>query len=208
MPFGLFKKKEGIEEKKTETLEKREVEDLNKLGLGKEITPGIPVPEIDVFRPPEVKKVETPPKPMEVKEEKKLTFDELPLKELCKKIDDELKKIKKELRRIEKIEDLTLESPEMVNLLELYTTAKDKFQEFVDEINKLELSRLSDKTTAAIYKFKACKALADIKKQTQRIESICEKTGLVPSKIQDIIRTRAEDLINSFLIDMQEEKKT
>jgi hypothetical protein len=208
MPFSLFGKKEEPEKKGMETLEKKEVEDLNKLSPEKKIVPETPAFKSDVFTLPETPKTEPALEPVKVEKEKELTFDKLPLKDLCKKIDDELRRIKRELKKIEKIGNLTLESPEIVDLLELYTAAKSKFQEFINEINKLELNRLQDKTSAAIYKFKACKSLAEIKEQTQKIEDLCEKTGLVPSKIQDIIRTRAEDLVNSLLLEMRKEEKT
>lgn len=222
MPFGLFKKRDEwtgkIEKGETKTFEEKEVEDLKKLGSLKEPTFDLkepfPVEEIKpetVIPEAEPSKVEAPAETMgapPISVEKTLTFEELPLKELCKDIKDGLKEIRDKFREIGKTDNLTLESPEMIDLLELYVIAKDKMQEFIDKINKLELGKLtSKKTVAAIYKFRACKTLADIKKQVRKIESICKKAGFIPTKIHEILEAKAEDLVNSFLREEKKEKK-
>ena len=216
-PFGLFKKKEESKE-----LERKEMEDLNQLKTMEAPEELPPLPESEIAPPevpkeeekvPEVKeeKVELPevseeiqPAPVEI--EKEVTFDELPWKELCNRIEEELKSIRSSLRGIDKITQLTLDSPELVDLLDLYVASKNKFQSFIDEINRMDLSRLSSKKSmAAIYKFRACKTLADMKKQIRKIDSICKKAGFIPTKIHEIIQAKAEDLVNSFL---RESKKT
>ena len=251
MPFGLFKKKEEPKDitsqelgTGTQLLERKEMEDLSKLGELKE--PQLETSSETLYKPPaesveaptpapepspslevkEEEKLEEKPEILEVKEEfelpkeetekleipeaprvsieeekkEEITFEELPLKELCDKINEELKSIKKRFKAIGKTDGLTLESPEMIDLLDLYVDAKNKLEEFINEVNKLELAKLpAKKTIAAVYKFRACKSLADIKKQVQKIEAVCRKAGFIPTKIHEILESRAEDLVNSFL---------
>ncbi len=204
MPFGLFKKKEkevdgqklketmeGIDKVLTEpkfiedlkVIEKTEIKDLDKM---KEIVPLVKPPVLEELKPVPVKPVLKP-------------LDEDSLKELNEMIDAELVAIEKNLKDIEKVPKLTLESPEMVDLLDLHISAKNKFQEFVDQINKFDLKNSEKKTFAAIYKFRACKSLSEIKKQIRKIESISMKAGFIPTKVHTIIQSDAEKLVNNFL---------
>lgn len=224
MPFGLFGKKE----------EKEELKDLGRIKSYRPISdkiasrgprsplrlrelperpsrepslPSIRKPEKPSFpeKPkfpskPELRKPK-PPKP----EVKKISLKELPLKNLSKKIDEELEEIKKEFKDIGKTKGLTLESPELIDLLNLYVNAKKKMNTFIDEINEMNLSRLTSKrTVAAVYKFRACKAISDIKKEVKKIDKICKKAGFIPLKVHDILESSAEDIVNSFL---KKEKK-
>jgi len=204
MPFGLFKKKvkevdeqklkqtmEGIDKVLTEPkfiedlklIEKTEIKDLDKM---KEIVPPVKPPVLEELKPVPVEPVLKP-------------LDENSLEQLNERIDTELVAIRKKLKGIEKVPKLTLESPEMVDLLDLHISAKNKFKEFVDEINKFDLKNSEKKTFAAIYKFRACKALSEIKRQIRKIESISMKAGFIPTKVHTIIQSDAEKLVNNFL---------
>ena len=204
MPFGLFKKKvkevdeqklkqtmEGIDKVLTEPkfiedlklIEKTEIKDLDKM---KEIVPPVKPPVLEELKPVPIEPVLKP-------------LDENSLEQLNERIDTELVAIRKKLKGIEKVPKLTLESPEMVDLLDLHISAKNKFKEFVDEINKFDLKNSEKKTFAAIYKFRACKALSEIKKQIRKIESISMKAGFIPTKVHTIIQSDAEKLVNNFL---------
>jgi len=203
----LFGKKRDIEEPK-ETLE-TEMKDLDKLTVG---TDSIEIPEL----PPELtrlkeaaeteaekvtEELEEPKMLLEPTEEKReMELEELPLKELNEKIDKELRELKKRMKDLGSLTRLTLESPEMINLMELYTEARDKLSQFIEEINRMDLTTLSSKRTfAAIYKFRACKGLSEIKKEIRKIESICKNAGFIPTKVHEILETRAEDLVDGFL---------
>ena len=203
----LFGKKRDIEEPK-ETLE-TEMKDLDKLTVG---TDSIEIPEL----PPELtrlkeaaeteaekvtEELEEPKMLLEPTEEKReMELEELPLKELNEKIDKELRELKRRMKDLGSLTKLTLESPEMINLMELYTEARDKLSQFIEEINRMDLTTLSSKRTfAAIYKFRACKGLSEIKKEIRKIESICKNAGFIPTKVHEILETRAEDLVDGFL---------
>ena len=203
----LFGRKKDIEEPK-EPLE-TEMKDLGKLTLEED---SVEIPEL----PPELTRIKetaeaeaekiteeleepkTLPEPTEEKQE--IELEELPLKELNEKIDKELRELKRRMKDLGSLTKLTLESPEMINLMDLYTEARDKLSQFIEEINGMDLSTLSAKRTfAAIYKFRACKGLSEIKKEIRKIESICKNAGFIPTKVHEILETRAENLIDSFL---------
>ena len=234
MPLSFFKKKdkevselkpEDIkipmtlteEMKEPKDLEKTEIEDLSKLGV-KEDFPltdaGLPEIESDLaiketipIEPEEISREVEEPTIAEPTTERIIEIDESGLKELNVKIDEELSNIKQKLKDIGKLTGLTLDSPEMIDLLDLYMLAKDNLQKFIDEINKLDLTGATEKRTfAAIYKFKACKTLSEIKKEIRKIESISRNAGFIPSKVHEILESKAEDLINSFIKDRKKEK--
>jgi len=209
MAFGLFKKevkridgeelKKAIEGEKPiidrappepksiedlKAIEKSEIKNLNKI---KDIGPLVKPPELQELKP-------LPPPP------RIITLDETNLKELNEKIDLELAEVKKKLRDIEQVPKLTLESPEMIDLLDLYVSAKEKYQDFVGQINEIDFENLREKRTfAAIYKFRACKGLSEIKKQIKKIESLSMKAGLLPTRIGEILKSDAGKLVNSFV---------
>jgi len=203
----LFGRKKDIEEPK-EPLE-TEMKDLGKLTLEED---SVEIPEL----PPELTRIKetaeaeaekiteeleepkTLPEPTEEKQE--IELEELPLKELNEKIDKELRELKRRMKDLGSLTKLTLESPEMINLMDLYTEARDKLSQFIEEINRMDLTTLSSKRTfAAIYKFRACKGLSEIKKEIRKIESICKNAGFIPTKVHEILETRAEDLVDGFL---------
>jgi len=209
----LFGRKKEVEEPK-ETLE-TEMEDLDKLTVGED---SVDIPEL----PPELtklketteaeaekitEKLEEPkmlPEPVEVpepvEEKREVQLEELPLKELNEKIDEELEEIKEKMKDLGSLSKLSLESPEMITLMELYTEYKDKLNQFVEEINRMDLTALASKRTfAAIYKFRACKGLSEMKKQIKKIEALCKKAGFIPTKVHAILESSAEDLVNEFL---------
>jgi hypothetical protein len=216
----LFGRKKVVEEPK-ETLE-TEMKDLDKLTVGAD---SVDIPELpsELTRLKEVAEAEAEkitgemeetetliepaevPKPVEEKPEVQL--EELPLKEMNEKIDEELKQIKKRMDDLGSLKKLTLESPEMISLMELYTEYKDKLNQFVEEINSMDFSSLASKRTfAAIYKFRACKALSEMKKQIKKIEALCKKAGFIPTKVHEILESSAEDLVKDFLDEKSEEE--
>ena len=230
-PFGLFKKKEEKKE-----LEEKEVQDLNKLKPADDILSSPeevaalkpPEPE-ELTRPEEATKLEELPKPpeeippptevptpkvpefsvpSEAKIKEEIPFDETPLVNLHNRIVNDLRDVKEKMKEITKTsKEFTLDSPEIVDLLDLYVDAKKKFENFIDEINKMNLERItSRKSVAAVYKFRACKKLADLKKQIKKIDEICKKAGFIPMKVHEILHSKAEDLVNSLLKEKKKRK--
>lgn len=207
----LFGKKKEIED---------EMEDLDKLAVGPESTEVNDLPP-ELTRLKEAataeaekitEKLEEPrmlPEPVEVPKRmftepvevrREVEFDELPLKDLNEKIDEELKEIRKRMKDLGSLTKLSLDSPEMVSLMELYTEYRDKLSRFVEEMDNMDLGGLaSNRTFAAIYKFRACKELSEIKREIKKIEAICKKAGFIPTKVHEILESRAEDLIEGFL---------
>ena len=199
--FG--RKKEEPKELETE------MKDLDKLTVGED---SVDIPEL----PPELTRVKKAAEaeaekltegleksrmlPEPIEEKREIELEELPLKELNEKIDEELKQIKERMKTLGNLNKLALESPEMISLMDLYTEYKDKLNQFIEEINRMELTALaSKKTFAAIYKFRACKGLSEMKKQIKKIEASCKKAGFIPTKVHDILESRAEDLVDEFL---------
>lgn len=126
--------------------------------------------------------------------------DMLVLEELSQKIENENLKIKKKVKSFsKKSEELTLDSPEIIDLIKLYEKASKKSREFIDEMNKLETDGWKvDETVAAFYKFRIAKALSSLKKEESNIENLCEKVGFTPSKIHEILEKSTEKLIEEF----------
>ncbi len=208
----LFGKKKDIETIETETAKESlqtEVNDLDKLSLESD---SVEIPEL----PPELTRLkeaataeaeritesmEEPrmlPQPTDERHETEL--EEQSLKKLNKNIDEELKGFRKRMKDLGSLTRVSLESQEMIKLMDLYTEALCKLNQFVEEINRMDLANLSSKRTfAAIYKFRACKGLSEIKREIRKMESICKKAGFVPAKIQEILGTSAENLIDGFL---------
>jgi ElaB/YqjD/DUF883 family membrane-anchored ribosome-binding protein len=208
--MSLFGRKKEIESDMTakDSLQ-TEVKDLDKLSLEED---SVEIPELpqEFTKLKEVaaadaekitKDFEEPRLLLEPTEEKReIELDESSLKELNEKIDEELKVFRKRMKDLGNLTRVSLESQEMIELMDLYTEAMDKLNQFVEEINRMDLSNLSSKKTfAAIYKFRACKGLSEIKREIRKMESICKKAGFVPAKIQEILSTNAENLIDGFL---------
>jgi len=216
----LFGRKKKVEEPE-ETLE-TEMKDLDKLTVGADSVdiPELPseLTQLKEVAEAEAEKIteglgesETLLEPAEVpktvEEKPEVQLEELPLKEMNEKIDEELKQIKERMKDLGSLNKLTLESPEMISLMELYTEYKDKLNQFVEELNRMDLTALASKRTfAAIYKFRACKGLSEIKRQIKKIEALCKKAGFIPTKVHDILESRAEDLVNEFLGEKSKEE--
>jgi hypothetical protein len=213
--MGLFGKKKEFSESDEDLMTAKEslhteMKDLDKLTIGDS---SIEIPELppDLDRLKEVARIEAEkitkdfeePKnilPQRTEERREVVFSERPLKELNEKIDKELEDIKKRVKNLGSLTKLTIESREIIDLLNLYTRTNDKLNEFVEEINRMYLdSSTSNRNFAAIYKFRACKGLSEMKRELRRIESICKKAGFVPDKIHEILESRAENLIDNFL---------
>ena len=214
MPLNLFKK--GRKTKELEDLERLTAEEAEIPEAPEPVEESLKLPEdIPDEGIPETEEI-TEPVSEEMKEELSMpavgervetNIEDFPLKDLVNRANSELKNIKGRLREIGNLNNLTLESPEMVDLLDLYAASKGKLRAFIDEVNRMDLSTLSSqKSIAAIYKFRACKTLADIKKQTKKIDDMCKKAGFLPNKVHDILTSNAEDLVNSFMKSKKVEK--
>ena len=208
----LFGRKKEVEEPKElegepEGTLDSEMRDLDKLTLGPESNvPELPseLTQLKETATAEAEKItegmEEPRLPEPVEEKREVELEEFPLKEFNKKVDEELKGIRKRMKDLGSLAKLNLNSPEMIPLMELYTEYKDKFNQFIDELNSMNLIELSSKRTfAAIYKFRACKTLSEIKREIRRIESICKDAGFIPTKVHEILESTAEDLVEGFL---------
>jgi len=166
-----------------------------------EVQPEIKIPEEELPPPVETpEEVETPHLPETKARRTEIEFEEIPLKELCTKIKNDLKNIKKHIRSLGKLDEIKIDSQDMMDLLDIYMYARSRLQEFTLQINEMNLDELhTKKTLAAIYKFRACKLLSKIKEQVLKIEDVCKEAGFIPSKIHEILELKAETLINSFI---------
>ena len=125
--------------------------------------------------------------------------DMLALEDLSQKIENEDIKIKKKVKSLSKKEELTIDSPEIINLIKLYEKTSKKSREFIEQMNKLESNGWKvDETVAAFYKFRIAKALSSLKKSESDIENLCEKVGFTPSKVHEILKKPTEQLIDEF----------
>ncbi len=122
------------------------------------------------------------------------------LENLCKKIDLESEDIDKQFKNIKnKVRELNLKSPEIIDLLNLYERTKQSLDSFVKEIDRFDFTGWgTDDNTAALYKFRACKSIANIKKEVKEIEKLSKQAGLTPSKVQQILTTPAEKLVEEL----------
>jgi len=153
---------------------------------------------------------EFPPLPLEKKKEISETKEEIPeskagtdrveLEELSQEVENEVGKIERKIKTLEKKADgLTIDSQEIIDLIKLYAATNNKFQEFIDEMRKIEGRGWDiDQNIAAFYKFRVCKALSDIKRQSMKVNGMCEKVGFTPSKIKEILDSPIEELVNSM----------
>ena len=124
----------------------------------------------------------------------------LALEELSQKIENENMKIKKKVKSLsKKSEELTLDSPEIIDLIKLYERTSKKFREFIEDMNNLEADGWEvDETVAAFYKFRIAKGLSSLKKEELNIENLCERVGFTPSKVNEILEKPTEKLIEEF----------
>jgi hypothetical protein len=122
------------------------------------------------------------------------------LEEISKRIENENKNINRKFKMITKnANQLTLESQELIDLIKLYASMSGKFNEFVEEMHRLEERGWKfDKNIAALYKFRVGMALANMKKQSRNVEKICKKVGFTPSNIKTILDSSIEELVKSL----------
>jgi hypothetical protein len=138
--------------------------------------------------------------------------DRTAIEELSKKIEDENKTINRKFKLITKnLNQLTLESQELIDLIKLYANTDGKFSEFIEDMHNLERQGWNfDLNIAAFYKFRVGKALADMKRQATNVEKICRKVGFTPSNIKAILKSPIEDLVKSLserTIEIKKSKK-
>ena len=131
------------------------------------------------------------------------------IEELSRRIENENKNINRRFKMITKnVNQLSLESQELIDLIRLYANANGKFSAFIDEMNILESRGWKlDQNVAALYKFRVGMALANMKKQSANVEKICRKVGFTPSNIKTILNSSIEDLVNSLNGKVIEERK-
>ncbi|MDI6826236.1 MAG: hypothetical protein QMD36_03520 [Candidatus Aenigmarchaeota archaeon] len=144
------------------------------------------------------------PLPMEEKKkvsELKEGTGRIELEELSQKVENELGKIDRRIKSLEKKADvITIDSQEIVDLIRLYAATNNKFQEFIDEMHRLEGRGWGiDENIAAFYKFRIGKALSNIKRQSIKVEGMCERVGFTPSKIREILDSSIEELVDSLM---------
>ncbi|MEM0473133.1 MAG: hypothetical protein QXF88_00215 [Candidatus Aenigmatarchaeota archaeon] len=122
------------------------------------------------------------------------------LENLCIKIDLEAEDIERRIKEIKTIvSKISLSSSEIFDLLDLYSKAKTKLKEFTQEIDRFDsIGWGVDEETAAFYKFKACKSLAKIRKEMIDIEELIKESGFTPAKIEEILHTPAEKLVDQM----------
>jgi hypothetical protein len=160
------------------------------------------MPEVKTEEVQEVEPVKTEPVQTGV--------DKIALEELSKKIEDENRNIDRRFKLITKsVNQLTLESKELIDLIKLYASMSGKFNEFIEEMHRLEERGWKfDKNIAALYKFRVGMALANMKKQSRNVEKICKKVGFTPSNIKTILDSSIEELVKSLNGKGIEERKT
>lgn len=122
------------------------------------------------------------------------------IENLSKRIEEENKKISKKINAVtRKSKEITLESPEIIELIKLYSKARDSFEEFTEEMRNIDDRGWDfDRNIAAFYKFRIGRALAEMKKQTKKVEDICRDAGFTPSNIRTILESPIEKLIDSL----------
>ncbi len=122
------------------------------------------------------------------------------IEDLSRKIEQENRKILRKFNAItKKTKEITLESPEIIELIKLYSKTKDKFEEFTEEMRDIDnIGWDFDENIAAFYKFRIGKALAEMQKQTKRVETICRDAGFTPSNIKTILEAPIERLVDSL----------
>ena len=140
----------------------------------------------------------------------KTGIDKTVLEDLSKRIEEENVRISRKFNAITKnIKEITLENPEIVELIKLYSNATDKLEEFIEEMRRLEDRGWDfDKNIAALFKFRIGKALAEMKRQTLNVENICRKAGFTPSNIRNILESPIERLVDSLAQKKIKVKKT
>lgn len=128
------------------------------------------------------------------------SFKNTTLENLCKKIDSENREIEKRVTGMKKkIKELNLDNPEVLDLLNLYENTKERIDDFVREIDRFDtIGWGTDENTAALYKFRACKGLAEMKRSMDSIEKLSEEAGFTPEKAKEILKKPASRLVDEL----------
>ena len=199
-------------------LKHKKVEDIEKIDFLKDIQSNWdePLPSEDLGLPEtktqevdamETKTREIPEILQEAREVEELKTEPIQegtdresLEEISKRIENENKNINRRFKMITKnVNQLTLESQELIDLIKLYASTTGRFNEFIEEMHRLEERGWKfDKNIAALYKFRVGMALANMKKQSMNIEKICRKVGFTPSNIKTILDSSIEELVKSL----------
>jgi DNA-binding transcriptional MerR regulator len=140
----------------------------------------------------------------------KTGVDKTALEDLSKRIEEENIKISRKFNTITKnVKNITLDNPEIVELIKLYSNASDKLEEFIEEMRRIEDRGWDfDKNVAAFFKFRIGKDLAEMKKLTINVENICIRAGFTPSNIRNILESPIENLVDSLSKKKIKVKKT
>lgn len=122
------------------------------------------------------------------------------LETFYRKIDLEAEDLERRVADIKKkTKNLDLNNPELVDLLNLYEKARGTVDNFIREIDKMDTSGWGvDDNTSAIYKFRACKRLSQMKQRLGEIERMTKQAGFTNSKVTEILHTPAEQLVNTM----------
>lgn len=122
------------------------------------------------------------------------------LENLCIKIDLEAEDIERKFKEIKTVVSrLNINSPEIFDLLDLYSRAKSRLKNFTEEIDRFDSVGWGiEEETAAFYKFKACKNLSKIRKEMVEIEKLIKESGFTPMKVEEILKTPAEKLVDQL----------
>jgi len=158
-----------------------------------------PMPE-ETPTPSNAENKETSEAKTEITEPKQGT-DRIELEELSMKVENEVGKINRKIKTLEKkANEISIESQEIIDLIRLYAATDNKFQEFIDEMRRLEERGWdTDRNIAAFYKYRIGKALSNIKKQSIKVEGMCKRVGFTPSKIKEILDAPIEELVDSLM---------
>ncbi|MBU5688732.1 MAG: hypothetical protein KQA41_00685 [Candidatus Aenigmarchaeota archaeon] len=210
--FGLFKKKkENLDDLSLPPLDTKELnvpqdeqikEEMPQENKPQESTEALEISQKEIEIPEtDFSKIETELSDLENLMPKETTPSKnMTLENLCIKIDLEAEDIERRIREFKTVvSKVSMNSSEIFDLLDLYSKAKTKLKEFVQEIDRFDSVGWGvDEETAAFYKFKACKSLARIRKEMIEIEELVKQSGFTPGKIDEILHTPAEKLVDQL----------
>ncbi len=126
--------------------------------------------------------------------------DATSLESFYRKVDLEAEDLDRRVAEIKKrTKTLDLNSPELVDLLNLYEKARGTVNGFIQEIDQKDVAGWgTDENTTAFYKFRACKKLSQMKQRLNEVERITRQAGFTNAKVTEILHTPAEQLVNSL----------
>ena len=130
------------------------------------------------------------------------------LESLCRRIDEENAQVERQVADMKKrVKELNLNNPEILDLLDIYEKTKEKLDDFVKEIDRFDsIGWGTDENTAALYKFRACKGLANMMRQKREIEKLSKDAGFTPDKVQEILKTPAAKLVDGLFTNQRRKK--